>query len=84
VTAALPADPAHLALLIHEFQHVKMSAARDLFDPADQRLYRVPWRPDPRPFEGVLQGTYAHLAVSDFWRIHRHTAAGPSTELGPG
>jgi hypothetical protein len=38
VAAALSADPAHLALLVHEFQHVKMGAA---FDPADQRLYRV-------------------------------------------
>jgi len=80
VAAALPADHAHLALLlIHEFQHVKLGAVLDmfdLFDPADQRLYQVAWREDPRPLEGVLQGTYAHVAVTDFWRTHRHTAAG--------
>ncbi|MGH3296070.1 MAG: aKG-HExxH-type peptide beta-hydroxylase, partial [Trebonia sp.] len=27
------------------------------------------WRKDPRPLEGLLQGTYAHLAVSEFWRV---------------
>jgi uncharacterized protein len=26
----------------------------------------------------VLQGTYAHVAVTDFWRVHRHTAEGPA------
>ena len=80
VAAALPADHARLALLlIHEFQHVKLGAVLDmfdLFDPADQRLYQVAWRPDPRPLEGVLQGTYAHVAVTDFWRMHRRTAEG--------
>jgi uncharacterized protein len=82
VAAALPAGHAHLALLlIHEFQHVKLGAVMDmfdLFDPVDQRRYRVAWREDPRPLEGVLQGTYAHVAVTDFWRVHRHTAEGPA------
>ena len=82
VATALPADHAHLALLlIHEFQHVKLGAVMDmfdLFDPTDHRLYRVAWREDPRPLEGVLQGTYAHVAVTDFWRTRRHTAAGPA------
>jgi len=82
VAVALPADHARLALLlIHEFQHVKLGAVMDmfdLFDPADRRLYQVAWRQDPRPLEGVLQGTYAHVAVTDFWRTHRHTAEGPS------
>jgi uncharacterized protein len=80
VAVALPADHARLALLlIHEFQHVKLGAVMDmfdLFDPADQRLYRVAWREDPRPLEGVLQGTYAHVAVTDFWRTHRHNTEG--------
>lgn len=31
--------------------------------------YPAPWRKDPRPLEGLLQGTYAHLAVSEFWRV---------------
>ncbi|HMG61472.1 MAG TPA: FxsB family cyclophane-forming radical SAM/SPASM peptide maturase, partial [Streptosporangiaceae bacterium] len=68
VAAALPDGPVTLALLlIHEFQHVKMGAMLDLYnlyDPADGRLFHAPWREDPRPLEGLLQGTYAHLAVA--------------------
>jgi uncharacterized protein len=58
-------------LLIHEFQHVKLGAIfdlDDLFDPHHTGLYHAPWRPDPRPFEGLFQGTYAHIAVVEFWR----------------
>ncbi|GIH23814.1 hypothetical protein Aph01nite_21240 [Acrocarpospora phusangensis] len=81
VAAALPADPATLALLlIHEFQHVKLGALLDLFDlydESDTTLYHAPWRQDPRPLEGLLQGTYAHIAVSDFWRVRRDRVTGP-------
>jgi uncharacterized protein len=72
VGIALPATPDLLCLLIlHEFQHVKLGAVLDfvdLYDPADDRKYDAPWREDPRPLEGLLQGTYAHIAVADFWR----------------
>jgi uncharacterized protein len=84
VAAALPADPVILALLlIHEFQHVKLGAVLDLydlFDLSDQRLYHAPWREDKRPIEGLLQGTYAHLAVTDFWRARQRAAIGPVAE----
>jgi uncharacterized protein len=69
---ALPPRADDLALLlIHEFQHVKLGAVLDLFDlydTSDTRLYYAPWREDPRPLEGLLQGVYAHVAVVDFWR----------------
>jgi uncharacterized protein len=82
VAAALPADHSTLALLlIHEFQHVKLGAVLDLYDlydPADHRLYHAPWREDMRPLEGLLQGTYAHIAVTDFWRARRASAPGPA------
>lgn len=72
VGLALPPEPEILALLlIHEFQHVKLGALLDMFDlydASDTRLYYAPWRDDPRPLEGLLQGTYAHVAVVDFWR----------------
>ncbi|MFB4300781.1 FxsB family cyclophane-forming radical SAM/SPASM peptide maturase [Actinomadura sp. NTSP31] len=72
VGIALPDRPATLCLLLlHEFQHVKLGAVLDfvdLYDRADRRLYDAPWRTDPRPLEGLLQGTYAHIAVADFWR----------------
>ncbi|TDC96978.1 FxsB family cyclophane-forming radical SAM/SPASM peptide maturase [Actinomadura sp. 7K507] len=71
VGIALPGSPAMLCLLIlHEFQHVKLGAVldlADLYDKADRRLYHAPWRRDTRPLEGLLQGTYAHVAVADFW-----------------
>ncbi|MGX4731877.1 FxsB family cyclophane-forming radical SAM/SPASM peptide maturase [Kitasatospora griseola] len=71
VGIARPATAPTLALLIaHEFQHVKLGAVldfHDLYDRADPRLFHAPWRPDPRPLEGLFQGTYAHLAVTEFW-----------------
>jgi len=80
VGAALPADGAALAqLIIHEFQHVKLGAVLDMFDlcdPADKRLYYAPWRNDPRPLEPLLQGSYAHLGVTDYWRVRRSRLAG--------
>ena len=78
---ALPASGAALALLIiHEYQHVKLGAVLDLFDlydRTDQRLFFAPWREDPRPLGALLQGAYAHLGVTDYWRVRRRAAAGP-------
>jgi uncharacterized protein len=79
VAVAPAADDAALAeLLVHEVQHLKLGAVLDvqeLFDRADRRALRVPWRPDPRPVEGALQGTYAFLAVADLWRTRPGGAA---------
>ena len=80
VAAARPADGSLLALLIlHEVQHIKLSAILDLFelcDPIDTHLFHAPWREDPRPAEPLLQGAYAHLAVTDYWRVRRHELTG--------
>ncbi|WP_055712789.1 FxsB family cyclophane-forming radical SAM/SPASM peptide maturase [Streptomyces torulosus] len=80
VAIARPADPESLALLlVHEFQHVKLGAVldlTDLYDPSCDKLFYAPWRPDPRPLEGLLQGTYAHLAVIDFWFARWRSADG--------
>lgn len=86
IGAARPGAPEILALLlVHEFQHVKLGALLDLFDLYDttdtEARHYAPWRPDPRPLEGLLQGTYAHIAVSEFWRIKRLMPdAGPADE----
>ena len=83
VAAALPARGADLALLIiHEFQHVKLGALTDMFDlcdRTDQRVFFAPWREDPRPLGALLQGTYAHIAVTDYWRLRRHMVTGPDS-----
>jgi uncharacterized protein len=80
VAAALPESPDTLALLmLHEFQHVKLGALFDLFDLCDRddtRLFYAPWRDDPRPAQAVLQGAYAHIAVTDFWRVRRDRLVG--------
>jgi uncharacterized protein len=70
--ATVASSAASLAVVVvHEFQHSKLGALLDLcdlVDPADTRRLRVGWRDDARPIEAVLQGTYAHLAVTDLWR----------------
>ncbi|TDC36947.1 FxsB family cyclophane-forming radical SAM/SPASM peptide maturase [Micromonospora sp. KC213] len=76
--APAPDDAALAVLLVHEVQHLKLDAVLDvcdLFDRTDERRLTVPWRPDSRPVEGVLHGTYAHLAVADVWRSRPGPAA---------
>jgi uncharacterized protein len=68
--------------LVHEAQHLKLSALLDLVPltvPDDGRRYYAPWRNDPRPASSLLQGAYAFLGVSSFWR--RHAAAGQGVRL---
>jgi uncharacterized protein len=63
------------ATLVHEVQHQKLSALLDLVTltmPDDGRRYYAPWRSDPRPVSSLLQGAYAFLGVSGFWRRQRH------------
>jgi uncharacterized protein len=71
LAVALPEDPGSLSeLIVHEMQHVKLAALADLyelFDRGDGRRHAVPWRADLRPIGGVLHGTYAHLALAEFW-----------------
>ncbi|MEU8299048.1 FxsB family cyclophane-forming radical SAM/SPASM peptide maturase [Micromonospora sp. NPDC048909] len=74
-----PDDAALAVLLVHEVQHLKLNGVLDvceLVDRRDTRRLVVPWRDDPRPVDGVLHGTYAHLAVADVWRRRPGAAAG--------
>ncbi|OLT26960.1 HEXXH motif domain-containing protein [Nocardiopsis sp. CNR-923] len=75
-----PPSPVLFALTFaHEVQHAKLMALLDLVPltlPDDGSTYYAPWRPDPRPVSGLLQGVYAHLGVAGFWRRHRGTATG--------
>jgi HEXXH motif-containing protein len=64
--------------LVHETQHLKLCALLDLVSltrPDDGRRYYAPWRTDPRPASGLLQGGYAFLGVSAFWREQRRVAS---------
>jgi HEXXH motif-containing protein len=80
-----PPSAAEFAVtLVHEFQHSKLSAMLDLTpltDPADDRRYFAPWRVDPRPLAGLLQGVYAFVGVADTWRALREVdGLAPSAE----
>ncbi|MGW4027792.1 HEXXH motif domain-containing protein [Streptomyces sp. NPDC004838] len=64
------------ATLVHELQHSKLSALMHLAplhepsasaDEEAERLYYAPWRDDPRPLGGMLQGAYAFTALARFW-----------------
>jgi HEXXH motif-containing protein len=66
--------------LVHETQHLKLCALLDLValtQPDDGQRYYAPWRADPRPASGLLQGAYAFLGVAGFWREQRDVAADP-------
>ncbi len=69
---ARPPDATSLAAtLVHEFQHIRLGGVLHLTrlheeDPRE-RFY-TPWRDDPRPISGVLQGVYAFFGVTAFWR----------------
>jgi HEXXH motif-containing protein len=85
VAASMPSDGASLAVaLMHEFQHAKLCAVNDLEPLASRQagpLFYAPWRPDPRPAGALLHGIFAHMAVADFWRVHRQVTAGEESLL---
>ncbi|MEU8772864.1 HEXXH motif-containing putative peptide modification protein [Streptomyces sp. NPDC048606] len=65
------APPALAATLVHEVQHGKLAALADILTlhTADRTpCHWAPWREDPRPLEGLLHGTYAHLALAGYWQ----------------
>jgi hypothetical protein len=71
VAMSLQEDPPLLAEgLIHEFQHAKLGALLSMIQLYKDAggLFYAPWRDDPRPLGGLLQGTYAYLGVTSFWQ----------------
>ncbi|MEU5339803.1 HEXXH motif-containing putative peptide modification protein [Streptomyces sp. NPDC020766] len=88
--ASLPDSPSQLAAtLVHEFQHIKLGALihlEPLLCRAENRndrmeLFYAPWRDDPRPLEGLIQGIYAFFGVARFWRGHRRESATTTSRL---
>lgn len=80
VALSAPPDARSFALtLCHEVQHAKLAAVLDivaLTRPDDGRRWYAPWRDDPRPIGALLQGSYAYLGVSGFWRRQRRHEKG--------
>jgi HEXXH motif-containing protein len=85
VMVSEPPDPVTLAVsLVHEFQHIKLGALMHLLalvGDDDGSLYYAPWRDDPRPLGGFLQGIYAFFGIAQFWRRHRLTVTGRDAAL---
>jgi uncharacterized protein len=85
IAMSLPPDPVSGAeFLVHEVQHLKLGALLDVVRltlPDDGRRYYAPWRDDPRPLNGLLQGTYAFLGVTGFWRQRRLMGRADATDL---
>ena len=73
------------AALVHEFQHIKLGGLMHLCDlNADDgaaNLY-APWRDDPRPLGGLLQGVYAFLGIARFWRVRHRSKSGAERRSG--
>lgn len=84
IATSWPPDPVSMAeTLIHESEHLKLCGLLDmvsLVEPSNDRVY-APWRPDPRPVAGLLQGIYAHLGVARFWNAQRHVEVEPDSIL---
>jgi HEXXH motif-containing protein len=78
---SLPKNPsAGAEALAHEIQHLKLGALQHIVEltlPDDGRRYYAPWRDDPRPLNGLLQGTYAYLGVAGFLRRQREIDGAP-------
>jgi HEXXH motif-containing protein len=74
IISSEPPDSVYMAeMLVHEFSHIKLGGLTHLVslthdDPAAR--YYAPWRYDPRPVGGFLQGIYAFTAIAAFWRDH--------------
>ena len=69
--------------VVHEFQHGKLCGLMDLvplIEAGEERVY-APWRQDPRPASGLLQGIYAHLGIVRFWQAQRLAETEPDDIL---
>ncbi|MER7486920.1 HEXXH motif domain-containing protein [Streptomyces sp. NPDC126497] len=81
IEASEPDDAVQLAVtLVHEFQHTKLGGLLHLAPlvtrgaDSGTELWYAPWRDDPRPLEGLLQGVYAFVGITRFWHAHRRAA----------
>jgi HEXXH motif-containing protein len=71
-------------MLLHECAHIKLRQIQLidplLVDPLDETFrVRVPWRPDPRPLPGILEGIYvfSHVAQYRLLRLEADCSENP-------
>ena len=84
IATSLPLTPVSMAeTLVHEFSHIKLCGLIDmlpLVTQSDDYGY-APWREDPRPMGGILQGVYAFAGIVRFWDIQRRVETEPADVL---
>lgn len=84
IAMSLPPSAVIMAeTLVHEFQHTKLCGLIDMLSlvkPEAERGY-APWREDPRPVGGILQGVYAFTGIVRFWDVQRHLDGEPGEIL---
>ncbi|WP_314218814.1 aKG-HExxH-type peptide beta-hydroxylase [Streptomyces zaehneri] len=82
--SSTPQDALALAeTLVHELHHAKLAALGDLvtLHHADaEARYFAPWKTDPRPYDGLLQGIYSHLALADYFQRRALRTTPPDSE----
>ncbi|WP_245645245.1 HEXXH motif domain-containing protein [Pseudonocardia acaciae] len=75
-----PPDAAGLAAtLLHEFHHIRLGGLLHLtrlHDADPRERFYTPWRDDPRPIAGVMQGAYAFFGVTACWRAIARAGTG--------
>jgi len=85
VLCSPPPDAVTLAVaLAHEFMHIKLGALIHLLplsQGGDTPCLYAPWRDDPRPLGGLIQGIYAFVGIAAFWRRYRDRAGGVERNL---
>lgn len=84
IATSWPPDSVTMAeTLVHEFQHVKLCGLMDMVPlvKTGGDLIYAPWRQDPRPAGGLLQGVYAHLEIARFWHAQRQAEIDPDDIL---
>lgn len=80
-----PGDGVAMAVaLIHEFAHIQLGGLlhlRPVTSGGEEETQYAPWRDDPRPLPGLVQGIYAFVSISAFWRKRARASRSPADEF---
>ncbi|MFC7534177.1 HEXXH motif domain-containing protein [Actinoplanes sp. GCM10030250] len=84
VMVSEPPDAVTLAVsLVHEYQHITLGGLLHLLQLTtadDGTLYYAPWRDDPRPLPGLVQGVYAFYGIARFWQERARATTGADAQ----
>jgi HEXXH motif-containing protein len=85
VLVSEPGDSLSLVVaLIHEFAHIRLGGLLHLLpvtSGGEQEIFYAPWRDDPRPLPGLVQGIFAFVNICDFWRTQVGVHSTPTAEF---